>query len=202
MNFEDAWRDAAPIPSAVTQEEARLLFRYARRAAERDEQVVEVGTFRGRSAVLLARSGAKLACVDPWAPWVNHQGRMCQGATVDQFRSELQKRVLLHRVQVIRATSAEAAARWDGGPIGLMFIDGVHTADGTRTDWHAWAPHLLPGAVIAWHDYTLHGEPGHENSGVHLTVDWLVVGGNVEIIDRAGSLVVTRFLTLPCPGLI
>lgn len=39
-------------------------------------------------------------------------------------------------------------------PPGLVFIDGLHTAEQARFDWEAFAPRLAPGAVVCFHDST------------------------------------------------
>ncbi|MCW5891166.1 MAG: class I SAM-dependent methyltransferase [bacterium] len=37
-------------------------------------------------------------------------------------------------------------------PPGLVFIDGLHTAEQAAFDWEAFAPRLAPGAVVCFHD--------------------------------------------------
>ena len=34
----------------------------------------------------------------------------------------------------------------------MVFIDGGHSLNAALTDYRAWAPHLLPGGILAIHD--------------------------------------------------
>lgn len=63
-------------------------------------------------------------------------------------------------VTPIRAFSVDAAAKWDGPEIGLLFIDGSHTYEDVKADYQAWLPHLAPGAVVALDDYGTKPNPG------------------------------------------
>jgi hypothetical protein len=37
-------------------------------------------------------------------------------------------------------------------PLGLAFLDGMHTAEQAAIDWEAVQPKLAPGAVVCFHD--------------------------------------------------
>lgn len=37
-------------------------------------------------------------------------------------------------------------------PLGLVFVDGLHTAEQARVDWEAVEPKLAPGALVCFHD--------------------------------------------------
>ncbi|MBM2802220.1 MAG: hypothetical protein HW419_113 [Deltaproteobacteria bacterium] len=37
-------------------------------------------------------------------------------------------------------------------PIGFLWIDGDHRYEGVSMDFHCWAPHVVPGGIIAFHD--------------------------------------------------
>ena len=37
-------------------------------------------------------------------------------------------------------------------PLGMVFIDGGHSEAAALADYRSWAPHLLPGGILAIHD--------------------------------------------------
>ncbi len=41
------------------------------------------------------------------------------------------------------------------GSVGLVFVDTDHTHETTKQEIEAWAPHVLPGGYLVFHDYTL-----------------------------------------------
>lgn len=42
---------------------------------------------------------------------------------------------------------------WRKNPIHMLFVDGDHSEEGCRGDILAWRQWLIPGAIIAFHDY-------------------------------------------------
>lgn len=38
------------------------------------------------------------------------------------------------------------------GPFDFAFIDGDHSYEGVRADWHAYSPLVRPGGIVAFHD--------------------------------------------------
>jgi predicted O-methyltransferase YrrM len=115
--------------------------------------IVEVGTWRGKSAVHLAKgslrgSGVRVHCVDPWdlGPYPDPENLATFRRYVTQF--DVGDVIVEHR-----GWSTDVAAQWDDEPVGLLFIDGLHTRVGVNSDLKAWTPLLCPGAVVAFHDY-------------------------------------------------
>lgn len=53
----------------------------------------------------------------------------------------------------IHGDSASVGRAWDGGPVGLVFIDGDHSYAGCRADIEAWGPHVEPEGFVVLHDY-------------------------------------------------
>ena len=51
----------------------------------------------------------------------------------------------------IVARSETVGPYWQGG-LGMVFIDGGHSLDAALADYRAWAPHVLPGGILAIHD--------------------------------------------------
>lgn len=132
------------------------------------QEIVEVGSYLGRSSCWMAASvaaGVRVTCVDPWLgprpgregtddPWDLKTG----DAWLAKFTENVRACGVEDRVVPVRATSAEAAAAWDGRPVGLLFVDAVHEYDSILEDFTLWSPHIAPGGWLALHDYS-HGFP-------------------------------------------
>jgi hypothetical protein len=47
---------------------------------------------------------------------------------------------------------SEQTGRGWSSPVDLVFIDGDHAEEATRTDWDLWHRHVVPGGHVAFHD--------------------------------------------------
>ncbi|MCO8303572.1 class I SAM-dependent methyltransferase [Streptomyces sp. RKCA744] len=139
----------------------------AETAAELGLPLVEVGTYCGRSTILLAdaarAAGTVAVTVDhhrgseeQQPGWEYHDpevvdpeiGRM---DTLPTFRRTLHRAGLEDHVIAVVGRSPQVAAVW-GRPVGLVFIDGGHTDEHASADYEGWAPHLAPGGLLVIHD--------------------------------------------------
>ncbi|MEU5270575.1 class I SAM-dependent methyltransferase [Streptomyces hygroscopicus] len=139
----------------------------AEAAAELGLPLVEVGTYCGRSTILLAdaarAAGTVAVTVDhhrgseeQQPGWEYHDpevvdpeiGRM---DTLPTFRRTLHRAGLEDHVIAVVGRSPQVAAVW-GRPVGLVFIDGGHTDEHASADYEGWAPHLAPGGLLVIHD--------------------------------------------------
>ena len=129
------------------------------RAAREAECILELGSFRGRSArAMLDNSNAMLWCVDTWRG--SGRGGKSAGLQVDEndyllFRENLAD--VSHRVIEMRMTTAEALA-WFAkhghqGFFDLIFIDADHSYKACKADILGSAPLLRPGGILCGHDY-------------------------------------------------
>lgn len=174
---QPAWAD---IPGWLTPREADHLCTLAARGGT----VVEIGTYRGRSAVALGlgcrAAGGHLTTIDMFSgdPAVAGSGPDDQLAAYEALEAFglLQDRT----VTVRRERSTDAALAWRvwrglGGEvphIDLLFIDGDHSYTGVVMDVAAWWPLLRPGATVCFHDH----QHGH-GDGVVRAVKELIDSG-------------------------
>lgn len=161
-------------------------------------EIVEVGSFKGLSTAWLAAGsrGAgreKVTAVDHFHGSPEHQpGAACataelaaEGTTFNVFQRNLREVELDAQVTPIVADSATAAADWDR-PIRLLFIDGDHSYEATRTDFAVWFPFVIEGGIIAFHDI------GNAPGSTRFYEALLETGRAVEEVCRVMSLGVTR----------
>lgn len=127
--------------------------------------VVEIGSYLGRSTSYLALGAraskrGKIFAVDHFLGSPEHQpGKQHQeevlikdGTLYKQFMANLKFHGLDEQVIPISAPSPDAARQWDGRPIRLLFIDGEHSYEATRSDFQAWESFVEREGVIVFHD--------------------------------------------------
>ena len=125
--------------------------------------IIEVGTFRGKSACCLAKNAkAHVYTVDPWDLQGNEHGK--HGFTDPTLKSVFDDQVaaagLTDRITHIQKFSVEAADEWEGPPVGLLFIDGDHAESSVWSDFEAWKEHLVDGAIVILDDVNTDVNPG------------------------------------------
>ncbi|HEV3212291.1 MAG TPA: class I SAM-dependent methyltransferase [Acidimicrobiales bacterium] len=148
--FEEAWSLADAVEGWLTPAQGRRLYDAARHVP-RGQAVVEVGSHRGKSTILLAAGlpdGVVLTAIDPF-----DDPRWGGGAaSLEVFEENLAKAGVEDRVQLRRELSGDVAAVWAGPPVGLAWIDGAHDRTSVLTDIDGWDAHLADDGVLLLHD--------------------------------------------------
>jgi predicted O-methyltransferase YrrM len=156
--LDRAWNAAKDLPGFLTEAEARFLG-LAAACTPGQGSIVEIGSFKGKSTVMLA-AVAKHYGVGPVVAIDPHnfdnpelaEHRAAPGASsYEAFLRNLESSGAADSVQVHRARSADVAPGWTR-PIRFLWIDGNHTYAGAKADFDGFLPHLIPGAVVAFHD--------------------------------------------------
>ena len=147
----------AGVEGWLSPGEAAALFACARRCRGRGV-IVEIGSWQGRSTIVLAAgtragAGTPVYAVDP------HQGLPQFGGTPTfaAFQANIAAAGVADLVRPIQQCSADAA-RGFTWPIELIYIDGAHDHAAVLADFTAWFPKVLDGGVMAFHDTV--GYPG------------------------------------------
>lgn len=130
-----------------------------------DAVIVEVGTFLGSGAVLLAgarklRGSGKVHCVDPFNgsgdPFsvphydgiIRSLGQRPQRALFDE---NMERVGLTEWIVAHQGTAQEIAVGWTS-PIDLLFLDGDQSPAGAKASFEAFSPSLKSGGVLALHN--------------------------------------------------
>jgi MMP 1-O-methyltransferase len=92
---------------------------------------------------------------------------------------------VVEKVRLVNLSSEVVCGGWTR-PIGLLWIDGDHTAEGVRRDFSSWEPFLRPDAVVAFHD--VHDPDG----GPAQLVESLCADGSWETVATVDSLAALR----------
>ncbi|MBK3571579.1 class I SAM-dependent methyltransferase [Streptomyces sp. MBT62] len=129
--------------------------------------LLEVGTYCGRSTVLLAdaarAAGVTVLTLDhhrgseeQQPGWEYHDPETVDPEiglmdTLPTFRRTLYRAGLEEHVVALVGRSPQVARVW-GTPLGLVFIDGGHTDEHANADYEGWAPHVAEGGLLVIHD--------------------------------------------------
>ena len=155
-----AWH---PIPGWTTRDEAASLAR-ASYALIAGATVVEIGSFLGKSSVVLAgarrlRGSGILHCVDPFDasgdPHSVSSYRALADASPLGLRARFEANIRgagLSEWVVVHVGTAEAVARTWTAPIDMLFMDGDQSPAGARSAYKGFAPHLKRGGILALHN--------------------------------------------------
>jgi hypothetical protein len=186
------------VPGFLTLEEGYTLFKLAE-TWPIDGDTIEIGSFKGRSTCFLGtgcRLGGKgkVIAVDHFKGSPEHQKGgheetkeiVTAGSTFGAFQSNINFFQLGDIVVPLSGSSAAVSGEYDGRAR-MLFIDGDHSFDGTRTDYDSWEAHVQKLGIICFHDY----QNSHYLDGVTRFIDTQILHSDrLKFIYRVGSLMV------------
>jgi predicted O-methyltransferase YrrM len=172
-----------------TDQLARVAARAA--AVPAGGRIVEIGSFRGRSTIAIARSapaGTEILAIDPHAG--NDRGPQeidgfAEAAAEDSevFLANLDRAGVRDRVSYVRRFSHEALGDATG-PIDLLHIDGAHRFGPARDDIRRWGARVVPGGSMLIHDaFSSVGVTAAIAAELMLTSGWRYVGRSRSLAE-------------------
>jgi predicted O-methyltransferase YrrM len=196
--LQDALTAVEGVEGWMTDAQARRLWDAAARLRP-GAQVVEIGSYRGRSAIVLARAapeGASVVAIDPHAgndrgPQQIHGTREEGESDNRAFRANLERAGVADRVHHVRLPSGEAHPAVQG-QVDLLYVDGAHRYGPARDDIAGWGARVAPGGALLIHD-------SFSSVGVTLAILRLLLAGReLRYVGRDGSL--TEYRREPLRG--
>lgn len=185
---DDALARSAGADGWMTDDQGRRLF-HAAAQCPAGGRIVEIGSFRGKSTIVLATAaadGVEIVAIDPHAG--NDRGPeeiegFADEAATDRsvFQANLAAAGIADRVRHV-AKFSDAAHEDVADPIDVLYIDGAHRYAPARADIRDWGRRVNDGGVLLIHD---------SFSSVGVTgaiVRELVGGGRFRYIGRSRSL--------------
>jgi predicted O-methyltransferase YrrM len=196
-SFDEALDAVRGVEGWMTDEQARVLFERARGLAP-PARVVEIGSYRGRSAIVLAlgaQDGVDVFAIDPHAG--NDRGPQQISGTSDEgdgdhdaFTSNLERAGVSGRVRHVRLPSQVALGSLSGS-VDLLYVDGAHRYAPARDDIARWGERVTAGGTVLIHD-------SFSSVGVTLAIlRLLAISGEWKYVGRAGSLAEYRRERVP-----
>lgn len=121
-------------------------------------ECVEVGTWVGGSALVLAEFFDKVYCVDTFDgvtayDWLGNTV-YSQERILSTFYSNVKGRLFDRIIPLVGKSSLHAATF--PFEVDMVWIDGDHSYEGCKADILGWMPHVKDGGIMAFHDYDWH----------------------------------------------
>jgi predicted O-methyltransferase YrrM len=191
-SFDQVFHSIEKVQGWMTRAQAQRLWAAAARL-ERTGRIVEIGSYHGRSAIILASAavpGVEVFAIDPHGG--NDRGpQQLEGEFEDgqrdheTFVRNLAEAGVAPRVQHVRKPSQHATDDIPGR-LDVVYIDGAHRFVPARADVVRWGDKVAPGGTLLIHD-------SFSSIGVTLALlVTLVFGADFRYVGRSGSLVEYR----------
>ena len=176
----------------MTAGQAATLFDAAR-SCPPDGTIVEIGSFQGRSTIVLASAAAaevEIVAIDPHAG--NDRGPQEIDGFADEaaddhavFNSNLENAGVADRVRHLRMFSDVALAKVDG-KIDVLYIDGAHRYGPALADIRSWGQRVDTGGTMLIHD-------SFSSIGVTMAIlRELLLGKRFRYVGRSRSMTIYR----------
>lgn len=158
--FAEALQQVEGIEGWLSTDQAERLWNAAA-TLEAGAQLVEIGSFRGRSAVILATAagpGTTLVAIDPHAG--NDRGTLRGEGSTQQEEAEIDNKAfntnldaagVRDRVTHVRKFSHDALDEVEA-TIDLLYVDGAHQYQPAVGDIRAFGAKVRPGGTMLIHD--------------------------------------------------
>jgi predicted O-methyltransferase YrrM len=149
------------IPGMITPEAGKFLYSLCY-MQDLEGDVVEIGSWQGRSSTFLARAVKESGNGNFYA--IDHFGGNAGkeefyaingslSSLKDNFNDNLSRFGLIDTVNLLDMVNTEACEKIKGRKIRFLFIDGDHTKDGVKKDIELFFPQLEKGSIVVFDDY-------------------------------------------------
>ena len=192
--------DPESIKGFMDPLEGERLYELARASASLGP-CLEIGSYCGKSTVYLGagcqQSGQQLFAIDHHRGSEEHQpgedyhdvalfdGQAGKLDSFPEFRRTIDRAGLNDTVIPIVAGTVLAGRYWRT-PLGMVFIDGGHSDAAALADYRTWAPHVLPGGILAIHD--LFPDPAEGGQAPYRIYQLALASGLFEPLDTVLTL--------------
>jgi predicted O-methyltransferase YrrM len=150
-------RQALSCRGWTDERKLATLFRMAHDTEGLEGDILEIGSAWGRSTVLFGMASKKnIWSIDPHTGGVAFIKRGEKQNSYDEFMSNIKRFGLTNRVRTLPYTTGKV---WkenllpDDITFSLVFIDGLHTAEGVAVDFDLSYPRLVHRGVVLFDDY-------------------------------------------------
>ena len=187
-SFDETLQAVRGVDGWMSPDQAERLYRAAA-GTRAGETIVEIGSFRGRSTIVLASAapdGVEIVAIDPHAG--NDRGpqeldgfQAAAATDHDVFNANVATAGVADRIRHVRSFS-DAAHGDVPGDVAVLYVDGAHRYAPARTDIRDWGKRVSPGGTLLIHD-------SFSSVGVTLAIAReLIFGSRWRYVGRARSL--------------
>jgi predicted O-methyltransferase YrrM len=187
-SFDEVFSAITDVQGWMTRDQAERLWAAASRLAA-PARIVEIGSYQGRSAIILASAsepGVEVIAIDPHGG--NDRGpQQIDGEFEDgqrdheAFIANLTREGVRDRIRHVRKPSQNATDDVPG-ELEVVYIDGAHRYEPAKADIVRWGAKVKPGGTLLIHD-------SFSSIGVTLAqLAVLVFGGEFRYVGRSQSM--------------
>ena len=197
-SFAEVFSAISDVQGWMTRDQAERLWAAASRLAA-PARIVEIGSYQGRSAIVLASAavpGIEIFAIDPHGG--NDRGpQQIEGEFEDgqrdheAFMANLEREGVRDRIRHVRKPSQDATGDVPG-QLEVVYIDGAHRYAPAKADIVRWGDKVAPGGTLLIHD-------SFSSIGVTLAqLAVLVFGRDFTYVGRSQSM--TEYRREPVRG--
>ena len=177
------------VEGLLEEKEGEFLYNMAKDCKGRKGVIVEIGSFKGRSATCLGKgskagSQVRVYAIDP------HEGSLAHKffkipQTYEEFKKNIKIAGVDDVIFPIVKTSKEAAKIFNE-PVEFLFIDGEHDYKNVKLDFESWYPKVIYGGIIAFHDHIFFGPRRVIEKYVYISKHFKVMGiiGSILFVQK------------------
>jgi predicted O-methyltransferase YrrM len=120
-----------------------------------DKRMIEIGSFVGESTVLFAQSFGSVTAIDPFMEGYDDKDPTSYLFEFNNvYETYLDRTKDYTNIKTLKMTSDEGYDALKFNEWDFIYIDGLHTYEGVKTDIQNYLPLVKKGGVIGGHDYT------------------------------------------------
>ncbi len=140
------------IDGYLTASECRALYEYALQAPA--GAIVELGSYKGRTAVAMGLSKRRVYTVDKFEAETAEFRPLPDHASGNFSARDVYDAAALYGVDVVvlEGNTTQWGHDWELGTVGMLFIDADHHYENVKADFEAWEPHLADDAIVVFDD--------------------------------------------------
>lgn len=161
-------------------------FDVIKKYARGKRSAVEIGTYQGVSAAIIAQQldpTGKIYCVDPWFEIGGKENHLLTIA-----KRHFKRKGIFEKVVLCQGVIGEVKHMLPD-MIDFAFIDGDHTYEGLATDWQALSPRLAQGGVICLHDTSIPvTDAGRNHGSVRFFQEVVMKDNHFRLLECVHSL--------------
>jgi predicted O-methyltransferase YrrM len=152
-NWIKVWGLVDKAKGWLSKDEAYLLYCLAKKVAP-NKNIVEIGSYEGRSTIALAGGVSPGVFVYAIDPHTGDRSEIEAGLTIDTWSNFQANTQAYDCIHAIRKFSVDATQEIGTTQLELIFIDGWHSEDAVDEDIHSYLPFAAEEFTIVFDDWS------------------------------------------------